>query len=134
MDDAIILFFEKIVDFGIPLFTTVSLLLFVFSLWKRRGIVSKKADIAEVNIESVYRNVTESRTASLLQDLSAPVSDNEQKANAFVGLMKLGYVLLHKMINDGEKYDDHRQYDLFVKFLSSEVVDSLNKLNGADRI
>lgn len=57
-------------------------------------------------------------------------SSPETKANIIVSLIVIGYILIHKLINSGSKYDDNQQRKRFKKFLSKESVDKLNSLGG----
>lgn len=54
----------------------------------------------------------------------------QEKADAFVLLMKLSYVLVHKIINKGNKYSDRKQTEKFCKSLTPKVMARINSLEG----
>lgn len=65
--------------------------------------------------------------AELLIQLAQATSP-EAKAGIFVSLMASGYILIHKMINAGSKYDDNKQRMRFKKFLTPTTVRKLNTM------
>ena len=57
-------------------------------------------------------------------------SDSAKKANAFVTLMDLSYVLVHTLVNGRNNYDDQIQNIRFKKSLTPEMIKRLNALDG----
>ena len=51
-----------------------------------------------------------------------------EKAEAFVFLLCISYVLVHTMINNGQKYDDKIQTKLFIKSLRPNIIEKINSL------
>lgn len=52
----------------------------------------------------------------------------EKKANAFVSLILNSYVLVHTMVNEGNKYDDVVQKKHFKNSLTPDIIKKLNEL------
>lgn len=55
-----------------------------------------------------------------------------EKAGIFLQLMMTGYVLIHKQINEGNKYNDYKQTERFKRSLTNDVIQSLNSIEGKD--
>jgi len=55
------------------------------------------------------------------------------KANAFIALMVSCYVLVHLMVNQGNKYNDKKQMEHFQKHWSEQQLKKLNALDGGSR-
>lgn len=55
-----------------------------------------------------------------------------KKAGIFLQLMMNGYVLIHKQINEGNKYNDYKQTERFKRSLTNDVIQSLNSIEGKD--
>ncbi len=68
-------------------------------------------------------------SSELLTELSQDRSSNE-KAGIFVSLLHNGYVLNHKLVNAGGKYDDGKQQVRFQRFLTPTAVKKLNNIGG----
>ena len=52
------------------------------------------------------------------------------KARAFINLMQLSYVLVHTIVNEGNKYNDCIQSERFCKSLSKQLICSIYALEG----
>lgn len=52
----------------------------------------------------------------------------EKKANAFITLIRMSYVLVHTMINEGNKYDDFMQSKHFKSSLTPDIINKINAL------
>lgn len=52
----------------------------------------------------------------------------EEKADAFITLILKSYVLVHTMINTGNKYDDKIQTRHFKELLAPDIAEKLNSL------
>lgn len=63
--------------------------------------------------------------------LSENRNENE-KAKAFISLMELSYVLVHTIINEGNKYNDKIQSKYFCEALTPQLINRLNTLEGKD--
>lgn len=46
--------------------------------------------------------------------------------------MMIGYVLIHKQINEGNKCNDYKQTERFKRSLTNDVIRSLNSIEGKD--
>ena len=55
-----------------------------------------------------------------------------EKAGTFLQLMMTGYVLIHKQINEGNKYNDYKQTERFKRSLTNDVIQSLKSIEGKD--
>lgn len=70
-------------------------------------------------------------TQNLLEQLGIKSLPSE-KAGIFLQLMINGYVLIHKQINEGNKYNDYKQTERFKRSLTKDVIQSLNNIEGKD--
>ena len=70
---------------------------------------------SDLDLQSLIENMEKEKTG-------------HAKSIIFVTLMTKGYVLLHKLLNEGEKYDDKRQTKRFSLSLSDEVIIKINKM------
>lgn len=75
------------------------------------------------------RRAEQKSDVELLTELERAESSNE-KAGIFVSLIRIGYVLNHKLVNAGGKYDDRKQQVRFNQFLTPIAVEKLNGLDG----
>lgn len=55
-----------------------------------------------------------------------------QKAQAFISLMRLSYVLVHTIVNKGNKYNDEKQMKSFCDSLTPQIIDKLYSLEERD--
>ena len=75
------------------------------------------------------KEITENKINKSLKILSGENSI-EQKAKAFIVLMQLSYVRVHKLINKGNNYNDQKQIKKFSDTLSYQVVAKINEMEG----
>lgn len=75
------------------------------------------------------REMEQKDSSELLTELSQAKSSNE-KASIFVSLLHNGYVLNHKLVNAGGKYDDGKQQIRFQCFLTPVAIKKLNNIGG----
>lgn len=68
---------------------------------------------------------------SLIEKLDE-TSSPSLKADIFLQLMQTGYVLVHKQINEGNKYSDSKQTERFKLSLTTDVIQSINEIEGKD--
>lgn len=64
-----------------------------------------------------------------LQTLESDASP-EQKADAFITLMILSYVLVHTLMNKGNNYNDEKQSKLFCNSLTPDMLKQLNSVEA----
>lgn len=78
------------------------------------------------------KNESTLRKRKIEQELSVLQSsqDSAKKADAFISLMNLSYVLVHTIRNKGNNYDDEIQHAKFKKSLTPELMKRLNSLEG----
>lgn len=55
---------------------------------------------------------------------------HSKKARAFINLMQAAYVLVHTIVNEGNKYDDQIQSNRFCSSLSEQLIDTVYNLEG----
>lgn len=73
------------------------------------------------------RNIIENDIQANL-DILGHETNAEQKANAFINLMDMSYISIHIMGNQGGKYDDKKQVELFRRFLTPQAVKKISRL------
>lgn len=52
----------------------------------------------------------------------------EEKGKLIVKLMQCGYITVHKILNEGENYNDKKQQESFKKYLNKERVAKLQRV------
>lgn len=71
---------------------------------------------------------------ALLHMLKSDNSSILEKSTACTELLLLGYILVHKMINEGNKYDDKVQTECFRKSLTPSFIQNMKELEGKEWI
>lgn len=56
----------------------------------------------------------------------------KEKAAAIIDLMRVSYILVHTIINEGNKYDDKKQMKKFCNGLTPELMEKIMSLEGID--
>ena len=79
-----------------------------------------------------HRQLAGQSSAGLLCELKQS-TEPEAKAKIFISLMLIGYVMIHKMINAGIKYDDDKHRRQFERFLTEDTVRKLNTIGEHKR-
>jgi len=89
------------------------------------------------NYASLLRNIIKNRktkehemTIAQALEMLKSSADSRLKANAFVCLMDLSYVLVHTLVNKGNNYDDKIQNERFHKFLTPHVMKEIIAVEG----
>lgn len=103
----------------------VNVLVGVFALCSIIFIVREVSMIFKFPLKRKHSSLD--NDAELLIQLAQATSP-EAKAGIFVSLMASGYILIHKIINAGLKYDDSKQRIRFKKFLTPTTVRKLNTM------
>lgn len=92
------------------------------------------ADLVRNNRSRKTRIETAQETERIIENSLQTLDNNNvrehTKAVAFVALIQVSYVLIHKLVNEGNKYNDIVQYKHFSKNLTPQVIDSLFELEG----
>lgn len=52
----------------------------------------------------------------------------EKKARGVIKLLEIGYISIHKILNEGENYNDKKQQESFKKYLDEERVAKLQRV------
>lgn len=79
------------------------------------------------NKYKLSKDITIESELKVLSENTSP----QKKATSFVNLMKLSYVLVHTIINSGNKYNDQKQMKSFSNMMQDEkIIDKLNNLEG----
>lgn len=60
------------------------------------------------------------------------VTDPGLKAKIFVTLMCIGYVLIHKQTNEGNKHNDEKQELRFARAMKAETINAINSIEGKE--
>ncbi len=77
------------------------------------------------------RTVTGEATVKSALDIVQSKQENvtpEKRANAFIALIHNSYVLVHTMINEGNKYDDFVQAKHFESSLTPDIIKKITAL------
>lgn len=64
----------------------------------------------------------------IMAELSNCSVSAEKKAQNIVKLLESGYILVHKILNEGENYNDKKQQESFKKYLNKERVAKLQRV------
>lgn len=132
MEKATILAFEKVINNGIPVFIIVSILFWLAVI--RKEIKSMVLDCVNAHgnnqKETMAHMIEGAETPSELLAALTNCQLASEKADAFIGLMVIRYVLIHKIVNKGNKYDDKRQSVRFSCFLTPVAIEKLNNMDG----
>ncbi len=94
---------------------------------KQITMLKKQKKSPPTNCDTSNINETAKNKIKILEDDS---KDAKQKSRAFIKLMSIAYVLIHTLINEGNKYNDKVQSESFKKSLTPSVVERLNSLEG----
>ena len=68
--------------------------------------------------------------STVILENMANEKDVKKISKGFITLLKSSYVLIHIMINEGNKYNDKVQSHSFCSSLTTDVMNSLNSLEG----
>ncbi len=82
------------------------------------------------NIKTKKETDMNKQNPSILIEKIINEKDVVEIAKEFVSLIRCSYVLVHTMVNEGNKYNDKLQTKLFCESLKPEVLNSLNSLEG----
>lgn len=87
---------------------------------------------ASNNVTAENENDIEEINDKIAESINVLRSDTEpsMKAKAFISLIELSYVKIHKLINQGEDYNDKKQHEKFVNSLTPDILDALNNIEG----
>ena len=79
-----------------------------------------------LNRETKRYNKVIEKNISILKSKETP----RAKSLAFVNLIKCSYVLIHVLVNNGNKYDDEKQTKQFCSSLSPEYINKVKALEA----
>lgn len=110
--------------------TVANVLVFIFSIFA--------ISLIACAICGIFKLCADRKNVSFLKNKSdiellielAQTKSSAEKANIFVSLIFAGYVLNHKIVNAGGKYDDEKQQERFNRFLTPTAVKKLNTMDG----
>lgn len=120
MDKEVVMGFISVTDVLVSTFGLVAGAIAAHELFAISKLCSDKKKRREAEKKDSYK---------LLIELSQAKSSNE-KASIFISLLHNGYVLNHKLVNAGGKYDDSKQQIKFQRFLTPVAVKKLNNIGG----
>lgn len=110
---------------------TANVLVFIFGVLAILLIVRELVGVFRLLVNRKRSSVSKSKDpAELLAELAQTKSSYE-KASIFVSLILVGYVLSHKIVNAGGKYDDDKQRTRFKHFLTPVAIKKLNNMDGS---
>lgn len=103
-------------------FSGLALIVGRFYLWHsfNRGVKQEKAyavSTDKCNIDENLKKLKSNETYS-------------EKARAFINLMQVAYVLVHTIVNEGNKYDDQIQSTRFCNSLTEQLINTVYNLEG----
>lgn len=107
---------DSIFLFLITLFIVFGIAFAISPLFSMLPIYQKKKQI-QID-DSIHENLEKLRESASV----------EEKAESFIALMKLSYVSIHIMGNQGRKYNDKKQMEHFKKSLTIQAVEKLKML------
>lgn len=128
MNETTITILQIIVYVGVVFIVVVSALILANDVIQYVRYAPNKVKEKELRIPSLMDTMS---MDGLLEILSTAETSCE-KAGAYIKLLENGYVTIHRIINEGGKYNDTQQSVRFTHFLSPVALNKINNLDGTN--
>lgn len=88
----------------------------LFVLFTIKDLFFKKEHINKAEVEKDLQTINEQGSSPAM------------KSNAFIRLIKNSYILVHILVNSGNKYDDEIQKKSFCGFMNTATANKINNI------